>query len=48
METVFLIVCIGLGVAASAWVWWYENGPRKNTREIEQIEQKEEKQTGEK
>ena len=38
METVFLVVCIGLGVAATAWVWGYENGPHKNDKRIEQKE----------
>ena len=38
METIFLVVCIGLGVGATAWVWWYENGPEKKTPRIEQKE----------
>ena len=38
METVFLVVCIGLGVAATAWVCWYENGPHKNDTRTSQKE----------
>lgn len=35
MENVFLVVCIVLGVGATAWVWWYENGPQKKNPRIE-------------